>query len=138
MSTTIRPELSENSKYFITRHRYYELKHFCLQYSYWRKQYVILSGYSRNPELYSHVKHSDFGDPTARIAEEMAFYSCRMDTVKKAAFETDEVLGDYILKAVTEGLSYEAVKAKLEIPCGRETYYELYRRFFWLLDKARG
>lgn len=33
MGTTIRPELSEKNPYWIERHRYYELKHFCLQYS---------------------------------------------------------------------------------------------------------
>lgn len=138
MSTTIRPELSENSRYFITRHRYYELKHFCLQYPHWQKQYILLSGYGRKPELYPRVNHSNIDDPTARIAEEKAYYSNRMDTVKKAATETDEILGDYILKAVTEGLSYDVLKLRLNIPCGKDTYYDLYRRFFWLLDKRRG
>lgn len=37
MSTAIRPELSKSSKYWIDRHRYYELKHFCLQYPIWKK-----------------------------------------------------------------------------------------------------
>jgi hypothetical protein len=23
------------------------------------------------------------------------------------------------------------------MPCGRDTYYDRYRRFFWLLDKMR-
>ena len=31
MATMIRPELSEKNPYWIERHRYYELKHFCLQ-----------------------------------------------------------------------------------------------------------
>lgn len=37
MGTTIRPELSEKNPYWIERHRYYELKHFCLQYPIWKK-----------------------------------------------------------------------------------------------------
>lgn len=36
MGTTIRPELSEKNPYWIERHRYYELKHFCLQYPIWK------------------------------------------------------------------------------------------------------
>lgn len=32
MSTLIRPEVSEKNKYWIDKHRHYELKHFCLQY----------------------------------------------------------------------------------------------------------
>ena len=40
MATTIRPELSEKNPYWIEKHRYYELKHFCLQYPIWRKAYA--------------------------------------------------------------------------------------------------
>lgn len=32
MGTTLRAELSEKNPYWIEKHRYYELKHFCLQY----------------------------------------------------------------------------------------------------------
>lgn len=43
MSTLIRPEISIKNKYWISRHRYYELKHFCLQYTDWKKMYLILT-----------------------------------------------------------------------------------------------
>ena len=36
MSTTIRPEIDRQSRWYISKHRYYELKHFCLQYHEWR------------------------------------------------------------------------------------------------------
>ena len=36
MATTIRPEISRTSQWHISKHRYYELKHFCLQYHEWR------------------------------------------------------------------------------------------------------
>ena len=49
MATTIRPELSEKNPYWIERHRYYELKHFCLQYPIWKKAYAALDGLSRRP-----------------------------------------------------------------------------------------
>lgn len=32
MGNIIRAEVSENNPYWIEKHRYYELKHFCLQY----------------------------------------------------------------------------------------------------------
>ena len=82
MGTTIRPELSEKNPYWIERHRYYELKHFCLQYPIWKKAYAALDGLSRRPsdmEVFS--KNGVVGDPTG--------------------------------------------------------YYNLYRRFFWLLNKVR-
>lgn len=65
------------------------------------------------------------------------YYYERMTLVEKAAKETDEYLWEHILKAVTEGLSYECLRARTNIPCCKDTYYDLYRRFFWLLNKHR-
>lgn len=57
--------------------------------------------------------------------------------IEQVAEETDYVLANYILRAVTEGISYELLNARCGIPCSKDYYYELYRRFFWLLNKAR-
>ena len=137
MSTTIRPVISGKSKYWLEKHRYYELKHFCLQYPIWKKAYDGLDGMSKRPaELASYFKTSS-SDPTAKCAEAKSFYSDRIDMLIRVAKETDLGLWDYILIGVTEAVSYDCLKARLEIPCCRDVYYELYRRFFWLLDKAR-
>ena len=113
MGTTIRPELSEKNPYWIEKHRYYELKHFCLQYPIWKKAYLALDGLAKRPTdliLFSNRQH--LGDPTAKCAEARIFYSDRMDLVKLVAEETDAVLGTYILQSVTNGISY-ALKAAL-------------------------
>ena len=70
MGTTIRPELSEKNPYWIEKHRYYELKHFCLQYPIWKKAYLALNGLAKRPTdlvLFSSQQH--LGDPTAKCAE---------------------------------------------------------------------
>ena len=100
----VRPELSKKNKYYISKHRYYELTHLCLQYALLKKE---------NPE-----------DKRARIIEQ-------------AAKETNEELSDYILLGVTVGYSYNILRVRYSIPCCQETYYNLYRKFFWLLDQAR-
>lgn len=139
MATTIRAELSEKNPYWIEKHRYYELKHFCLQYPIWRKAYHSLDGMSSRPsDLAMVVARSTLDDPTAKCAMARQFYSERMEMLKRAANETDPVLSDYILNAVIEGWSYDILKARLGIPCCKDTYYDLYRRFFWLLSKERG
>lgn len=138
MSTTVRPELSTRSKYWIEKHRYYELKHFCLQYPLWRKARAGLDGLSKmqiNPVQVSRTNL--ISNPTEKCAEARLFYSDRMKMVEKIAKETDDALSNYILKAVTEGVSYECLKARLDIPCCKDTYYNLYRRFFWLLNAER-
>ena len=68
MATEIRPELSEKNPYWIGKHRYYELKHFCLQYPIWKKAYNALLGLSSRPnDLDIFVKSGQVrSDPTAR------------------------------------------------------------------------
>lgn len=138
MSTTVRPELSTRSKYWIEKHRYYELKHFCLQYPLWRKARAGLDGWSKIQLNSVPVSRTNLvSKPTEKCAEARLFYSDRMRMVEKIAKETDDALSNYILKAVTEGISYECLKARLDIPCCKDTYYNLYRRFFWLLNMER-
>lgn len=138
MATVIRPEISEKNKYWIGRHRYYELKHFCLQYSEWKRLYneanesIIFA--ARIEALPSAVVRSDL---TAKYAIKKAYYSEKIKLVESIAKETDEYLYNYILKAVTEDLSYTYFKSTMSIPCGRDMYYDRYRRFFWLLSEAR-
>ena len=66
----VKSELSQNNKYWIPRHRYFELKHFCLQYPEWKKKYIeLLDTYSlprlnnNKPRLEKHIS-----DYTGEIA----------------------------------------------------------------------
>ena len=139
MGTAIRAELKESNKYWISPHRYYELKHFCLQYPGWKKMLTHIDGYARNKIDISNLgKNLQSGKPTERAFEEREHYSNRIEMLERVAKDTDEVIGNYILKGVTEGISYDIIKARLDIPCCKDVYYDLYRRFFWLLDKVRG
>lgn len=138
MATVIRAEISENNRYWVSKHRHYELKHFCLQYPTWKKEYALCN----IPSISSSISNclssgNEPGDPTARFVIKKAYYSERINLLERIAKETDKYLCDYILKAVTEGLSYTYLKTKLGIPCGRDMYYDRYRRFFWLLSEAR-
>lgn len=138
MATMIRPEISMKNKYWIDKHRHYELKHFCLQYPMWKKAYADFSDASMSLSTIENVPTSNLpGDPTAKRAVMKAYYSEKIDLVEKIAMETDRYLYQYIIKAVTEDLSYTHLKSRLEIPCGRDMYYDRYRRFFWLLSEAR-
>lgn len=138
MATTIRPELSTKNQYWIEKHRYYELKHFCLQYPIWKKAYLALDGLSKRPSDLAAFSTNGYGSPTERCAEARIVYADKMEMIEQTALATDAELASYILQAVTIGLSYDTLKARLEIPCCKDTYYNLYRRFFWLLSKKRG
>lgn len=136
MSTLIRPEISRKNKYWIDRHRHYELKHFCLQYPEWKRAYRSSPGISSSLNNDS-PRSSSYGDPTAKQAMHKTYYMERIKLIERVAGEADEQLHNYILKAVTEGLSYTYLRTKMNIPCSRDMYYDRYRKFFWLLDNAR-
>lgn len=138
MATAIRPEVSIKNKYWIDKHRHYELKHFCLQYPDWKKAYVEFSDISMPLSTIERVSTSNLpGDPTAKRAIMKAHYSERIEMLERVAKETDICLWEYILKAVTENLSYTYLKTRLGMPCSRDMYYDRYRRFFWLLSESR-
>lgn len=138
MGASVRPELSKKNKYWIDKNRFYELKYFCLQYPLWKKVYGMLDGiHIYSYDLTGGSKSNLHGDITGNCVEERSIYFERMKSVEQAAIEADPYLASYILKAVTEGHSYSYLKTRLEIPCSRDTYYDRYRRFFWLLDQTR-
>lgn len=139
MATKIRAELSEKNKYWISRHRYYELKHFCLQYPEWKKAYAALDEVCMSPTNLRIITTATNppGDPTAKCAIAKVQYFEKMNMLERTAVTTDRELCSYILKAVTEGLSYDYLRTKLDMPCGKDMYYDRYRKFFWLLSKAR-
>lgn len=138
MATVIRPQISERNKYYIDKHRYYELKHFCLQYNEWKKAYASCNDAVIFASQFEKQSSSNIpSDITAKYGMMKAQYARRIELIERCAMEADDFLYRYILKAVTEGLSFTHLKARLEIPCGRDMYYDRYRKFFWLLSEAR-
>ena len=138
MATVVRAEISENNRYWISKHRHYELKHFCLQYPEWKKEYLTLGVPSASSAMLEVISSNRTpSDLTARYAIRRVYYAERIDLIEKIAREADKYLYEYILRAVTEGLSYTYLKSRLKIPCSRDMYYDRYRRFFWLLSEAR-
>ena len=138
MTTVIRAEISEKNKYYIDKHRYYELKHFCLQYHEWKKAYASCCEAIIFASRYELMPADNMpSDLTAKYAIKKAQYAEHIKLIERIAREADDFLYPYIIKAVTEGLSYPYLKTRLNIPCGRDMYYDRYRKFFWLLSEAR-
>lgn len=136
MGTDIRPELAVSNKYWISKHRFYELKHFCLQYPEWKEAYqYVMEGCLPCGLRINEVREA-LSDPTPKLAILKTEYSNKIKVVEDTAKEATPELSDYILKAVTEGASYNFLKTRLDMPCGKDMFYDRYRRFFWLLDKA--
>lgn len=89
------------------------------------------------PPINRIIENKAPGNPTLqRVLMKHVYYE-KMRLVERVTKETDISLNRYLLKAVTEGVSYAYLKTQMDIPCGKDMYYDRYRRFFWMLDKER-
>lgn len=137
MATNIRPETSKKNKYWISKHRYYELKHFCLQYYEYKSAYNDLSSGYIPAGIRLNEPGKAYTDPTATMAILMEEYLANIKLIEESAYEADEQLATYILKAVTQEFSFNYLKYYEEMPCSRDMFYDRYRKFFWILSKKK-
>ena len=137
MGTNVRPEISKKNPYYIERERYYELKHFCRQYPIWKKAYVALDGLSKRREDLEVWRPGQKGDPTVRCAEARDVYGRKIEMVEKCANEAASDLYSYLMSYITKGDSYSTLKMRDNIPCCKDVFYDIVRKFYWLLSKVR-
>lgn len=132
MSTIIRPVVAVSNPYYISKHRYYELKHHCLQYPEWKQEIAKLRTRSL---IQTHSikigKNSCLCDKTADIGLLSAYMTTLVDRVDECCELAGGDIANYIHEAVTKGKSY----SMLNPPCGKEYFYKKYREFFWILSQ---
>lgn len=132
----IKPELSHKNKYWIPKHRYYELRHFCLQYPEWKKLYLRTETklVKSSGGVFDEKKITRPVETVGILREEL---SRNIRLVERVCREADSSLEWYILKSVTEGTSYTRLLTMYNIPCSKDMFYDRYRKFFWLLSGLR-
>lgn len=132
----MKPELSKKSEWWIPRERYYELKHRCLQYDFWKQARNRLD---LKAQKYDRLKvlSSDIYDPVQEAVASREHWKRKITEVDYACdMATDDPGEAEILRqGVTKGDSYEKLEAKLgTLPVSRDEYYERYRKFFWIMN----
>lgn len=120
----VRASVSKKNPYWVSKHRFLELYHFSLQYREWVKELKDVNYIPDDPGF----------DPTGEIASKVARLKTNMELVEQCCRDADTVLHHYIFLGVTEGYSYEHLRASLHIPCGKDYYFTRYRKYFWLLS----
>lgn len=137
MSMTVRTSISRKNRYHISRHRYLELYHFCLQYNEWRATSINSYNIGKSILCASGKRTNQVSRPTEDLAVKISQGELFMKLVKETCFESDGVIGKWLFIGVTEGASFNKLKLLYNLPCERDMYYDRYRKFFWLLDKKR-
>ena len=128
----LRSEISNKSPYYISKHRYLELKHFCLQYPEWKEEINKINWYGRAGD----GRSSDISDRVSTLAAFREKFLRQMEIVEQTALNADGDIYEWILKSVCYGVSYNDLRTA-GIPCSKDYFYDRYRRFFYLLDRVR-
>lgn len=131
----MRTEISVKNKYWIPKHRYLELKNFCLQYPDWKLALNSISFLKANFEI---SPSGNFSDPTMEIVCKRDHYQQNIKLIEDTAKEADYALYQWLIKGITGPHGYDYLKYQLNIPASRDMYYDRYRKFFFILDKKRG
>lgn len=114
---------------YISKHRYYELKHFCYQYHEWEKrksELKIFPGGNFREKV---------SDPTGDIAVKLAGLDYKIETVDKCLEETAPEISEWLKMCVVDGKSYN-VLVSYGVPCGKEYFYDRYRAFFSRINQT--
>lgn len=102
--------------YELSRNRFKELKHFCLQYPEMKERLETLTN-----QLYL-----DEFDPTGNLAVKITEYRHAIKLIETTAFNLGKIPGEKILRIVC----YEE--------CLGEVCPIYIRKFYWMLDRVKG
>lgn len=130
--SNLRPELSKKNKYHISKHRYLELRHFCLQYPEWKEEYRHLLWSTGSIIIPATCNCTDL---VSENAIQKAVLAEKIDVVEQTCYEVADDLYSYLLKGVTEDVTYSYLRTVMGIPCCRVSYYEMYHKFFYILSQ---
>lgn len=79
----------------------------------------------------------DRSSSVERHQEQANQYEIKMSLVEKAAVEAGDDLWPWLLKGVTKECGYEYLHMTEGIPCCKDVYYRMYRKFFWVLSREK-
>ncbi len=126
----------DKKKYDISKHRYMELLHHCLQYPEWKEELKNQTHTVRSVNISDLPVSTVKSNPTEELAIRRLQLRAKCEMIEQTVLETDEELYQYILLGVTEEYaSYNYLHMMKDIPCSHNTYYARKRKFFYLLSK---
>ena len=128
----LRSEISKKSPYYISKHRYLELKHFCLQYPEWKDDLNKLNWIGGIGD----GRSSNVSKPVEWMVERRDKLLNHMEMVEQCCVASDGDIFEYLIKSVCYGASYGNLRAD-GMPCSKDYFYSRYRLFFYLLDRVR-
>lgn len=122
--------------YEISKHKFWELYHYCMQYNEWKQELNLLDDSVKSPQITGMPQGSGTSDPTSNLAIRREFLSQKCELIENTAKEADPELWEYILINVTnEFATFNYLQMNGGIPCGKNYFYKSRRKFFFLLAR---
>lgn len=129
-------DLKLSKEYSISRHRYRELKEFCLQYEEKKSELnQIYTSSSVSPEIT--VMGGIPGKPTEQKAMRASQLKGEIELIDNCI---EEACGNDVglIKTLRKSVLYDYKFYELGyVPCGRNLFYKYRRKFFFILDKEK-
>lgn len=135
MGTNIRTSVSKTNPFFISKHEYLMSKHFAMQYTEWKKEKTEIETRIAYGFKIGGVRHEEILKPVEAAQEAAEHLSSRIDLIERTAKIAGEDIWQIVLVGVTTDCNYEYLRLVKDIPCCKDTYYKMYRKFFWLLNR---
>lgn len=125
----------KRGKYKLSKHRFYMVYHYALQYREWKDEYKSLDGL-KAMSIDGMPHGTTTGNPTESIGIKRDELMRKMKLIEDTVRETDENLYTWLLKAVTnEGTTYAYLSGIMSIPVSHTTYYDKRKEFYYNLSK---
>ena len=126
---------SEKSEYYVPKETFLMIIHYCKQYPAWVDELNALTDTSRAITYDSdRVQTSNDSDPTSDLAIRRAEISRKKEEVEQVAKEVAGDLHKWLILGVCHDYPYQQLEA-CGIPCGKNMYYHLRRKFYFELSK---
>lgn len=124
-------------KYEISKHRFLELYHYCMQYREWIDELNHMTDTVKGLANTEGTRSSgEAGSATERLVIRRMKLQEKCEIIEQTAIDADPTLYPYIIEGVTnEYATYRYLKQTQDIPCGKDMYYDRRRRFYWLLSQ---
>ena len=133
---SVRSDFSPKSKYYLPKHRFLELYHYCLQYKDWKAALRSLDGMRGMNYDFVQSRGSGYNDPVFYLALKRLDLEKKIQGVEETALDTDEDIARFILSGVTdENATFDNLSLLHDLPYSRNTYYDRRRKFYSLLDQ---
>jgi hypothetical protein len=124
-------------KYGISSKRYKELCGFCEQYPDWKKELLQYS-VVKSPIISDMPKAPmNNSDTTGEMAVRRCEKESKCTLIEETAIETSTEFAQYLIKSICYEVPVNYLISYEEMPLAKSQFYELRRKFFFILDKNK-